>query len=68
MNFVTLKLGVALHFPLQLANHKSQGSDFGTVCLAITLSLADIFDEKEETTVLERVAFLLRLSLEHVYG
>ena len=29
----------------------------------ITLSLAEFFDEKEETTVFERVAFLLRLSI-----
>ena len=34
MNFVTLKVGVALHFSLQLANHKSQRSDFGAVCKA----------------------------------
>ena len=25
-------MGVALHFWLQLANHKSQWSDFGAVC------------------------------------
>ena len=31
--------------------------------LAILLSLADFFDEKEGTTILERVAFLLRLSI-----
>ena len=31
--------------------------------LAITLSLAEFFDEKEETTVVEKVAFLLRLSI-----
>ena len=31
-NFVTLKMGVALNFSLQLANHKSQRSDFGAVC------------------------------------
>ena len=29
-----LKMGVALHFSLQLANHKSQRSDFGAVCKA----------------------------------
>ena len=34
LNFVTLKMGVALHFSLQLANHKSQQSDFGSVCKA----------------------------------
>ena len=34
LNFVTLKMGVALHFSLQLANHKSQRSDFGVVCKA----------------------------------
>ena len=32
--FVTLKMGVALHLSLQLANHKSQRSDFGAVCKA----------------------------------
>ena len=32
LNFVTLKMGVALHFSLHLANHKSQRSYFGTVC------------------------------------
>ena len=32
--FVTLKMGAALHFSLQLANHKSQGSDFDAVCKA----------------------------------
>ena len=62
-------MGVALHFSLQLANHKSQRSDFGAVCKANN----DIkrfhhrwmifFDEKEGTTILERVAFLLRLSI-----
>ena len=31
---VTLKMGGALHFSLQLANHKSQRSDFGAVCEA----------------------------------
>ena len=31
--------------------------------LAITLSLAEFVDEKEETNALERVAFLLRLSI-----
>ena len=31
---MTLKMGVALHFSLQLANHKSQRSDFGAVCKA----------------------------------
>ena len=34
LNIVTLKMGVALHFSLQLANHKSQRSDFGAVCKA----------------------------------
>ena len=33
-NFVTLMMGVALRFSLQLANHKSQRSDFGAVCKA----------------------------------
>ena len=31
LNFVTLKMGVALHFSLQLAKHKSYRSDFGPV-------------------------------------
>ena len=31
--------------------------------LAITLSLAEFVDEKEEINALERVAFLLRLSI-----
>ena len=30
-NFVTLKMGVALHFSLQFDNHKSQQSDFAAV-------------------------------------
>ena len=34
LTFVTLITGVALHFSLQLANHKSQRSDFGAVCKA----------------------------------
>ena len=34
MNFVTLKMGVALHFSLQLANHITHWSDFGVVCKA----------------------------------
>ena len=33
-NFVTLKMGVALHLSLQLTSHKSQRSDFGAVCKA----------------------------------
>ena len=33
-NFVTLKMGVALHVLLQLASHKSQRSDFRVVCKA----------------------------------
>ena len=31
LNFVTLKMGVAFHFSLQLANRKSYRSDFGPV-------------------------------------
>ena len=34
LTFVTLIMGVALHFSLQVANHKSQRSDFGAVCKA----------------------------------
>ena len=73
MTFVTLKMGVALHFSLQLANHKSQRSDFGAVCKAnnetyrLHYHWLNFFDEKEETTVLERVAFLLRLSIYNLY-
>ena len=33
-NFLTSKMGVALHLSLQLANHKSQRSDFGVICKA----------------------------------
>ena len=33
-NFVTSKIGVTLHFSLQLANHLLQRSDFGAVCKA----------------------------------
>ena len=60
---------VALHFSLQLANHTSKRFDFGVVLLfkqrylAITVSLAEFFYEKEGTTILDRVAFLLRLSV-----
>ena len=39
LNIVTLKMGVALHFSLQLSNHKSQRSDFGTVCKANNVTL-----------------------------
>ena len=62
-------MGVALHFSLQLANHKSQRSDFGAVCKAnngtwrFHYRWLTFFDEKEGTTMLERVAFLLRLSI-----
>ena len=69
MNFVTLKMGVALHISLQLANHQSQRSDFGAVCKANNGTLRFhyrwliFFYEKEGTTILERVAFLLRLSI-----
>ena len=67
MNFVTLKMGVALHFSLQLANHKSQRSDLGAVCKAnndtYRFHYRWYFFYEKETTVLERVAFLLRLSI-----
>ena len=33
-NFETLRMGVALYFSWQLANHKSQWSNFGAVCTA----------------------------------
>ena len=33
-NFVTLKMGGALHFSFQLANHKPQRSDLGAICEA----------------------------------
>ena len=52
MNFVTLKMGVALHLSLQFANHKSQRSYFGVErFLAISSSLAEFFYEKEGTTI-----------------
>ena len=65
---VNFKIGVALHFSLQFTNHKSQRSDFGAVCKANNdferfHSLSEFFEEKEGTTILERVAFLLRLSI-----
>ena len=62
-------MGVALHFSLQLANHKSQRSDFGAVCKAnsdtyrLHYHWLIFLMKKKETTVLERVAFLLRLSI-----
>ena len=34
LNFVTLKMGVALHFSLQLANNRSHRSAFSAVCKA----------------------------------
>ena len=36
---------------------------YNVTVLSDLLSLADCFDEKEGTTILERVAFLLRLSI-----
>ena len=36
LNFVILKMGVALHFSLQLANHKSQRSDLVLYARQIT--------------------------------
>ena len=63
-------MGVASHFTLQLANHKLQRFDFGAVCCLAVLSDFIIagwffffFYEKEGTTILEIVAFLLRLSI-----
>ena len=62
-------MGVALHFSLQFANHKSQRSDCGAVCKAnngtwrFHYRWLIFFDETEGTTMLERVAFLLRLSI-----
>ena len=62
-------MGVTLHFLLQLADHKSQQSDFGTVCKAnngpkrFHYRWLNFFYEKEGTTIIERVAFLLRLSI-----
>ena len=69
MKFLTFKIGVALHFSLQFANHKSQRSDFGAVCKAnndferFHYRCLNFFEEIEGTTILERVAFLLRLSI-----
>ena len=50
---MSIKMGVALEFSLQLANHKQQPSDFGIVCkanngTAIALSLSDILVKKKE--------------------
>ena len=69
MNFATLKMGVALHFLLQLANRKSQRSDFGIVCKEnngthrFHYRKLILLMKKEGTTIFERVAFLLRLSI-----
>ena len=74
LNFMTLKMGFALHISLHLANHKSQRSDFGAVCKASNGSsrfhcrwLIFIY-EKEGTTILERVAFILRVSIYHLHA
>ena len=62
-------MGVTLHFSLQLANHKSQRSDFCAVCkantrhLGIHYCLLNFFMKKEGTTISERVSLLLRLSI-----
>ena len=34
LNVVNLKMGVAIHFSLQRANHSSQRSDYRAVCKA----------------------------------
>ena len=66
---MTLKIGVVLHISLQLANHKSQRSDFGAVFKAnngnwrFHYRWLIFFYEKEGTTNLERVAFHSRLSI-----
>ena len=68
---MTLKLGVALELLLQLGNHKPHHSDFLVVCkankgtcqLSIALSLSDCFGPKKGTSILIRVAKLLRLSI-----
>ena len=65
MNFV----GVALHFLLQLANRKSQRSDFGIVCKEnigthrFHYRRLILLMKEEGTTIFERVACLLRLSI-----
>ena len=62
-------MGVALHFSLQLANHKSQPYDFDVVCKANNGTLRfhyrwlNCLMKKKELPFLERVAFLLRLSI-----
>ena len=63
---MTLKVGVALHLSLQLANHKSHRSGFDArqiTVLSDFIIAALFFDKKEGITILERVAFLLRLSI-----
>ena len=55
-------MGVALHFSLQLVNHKSQRSDVGAVCkanngVAISLSLAEFIDEKKELPFQKELRF-----------
>ena len=68
-NHVTLKLGVALELLSQLGNHKSHHSDFCVVCKAnegtcqFALSLSDCLGPKKGTSILVRVAKLLRLSI-----
>ena len=69
-NHVTLKLGIALELLLQLGNHKPHHSDFCVVCKANrgtcqlhSLSLSDCLGPKKGTSILVRVAKLLRLSI-----
>ena len=68
-NHVTLKLGVASELLLQLGNNKPHHSDFCVVCkankgtLSIALSLSDCLGPKNGTSILVRVAKLLRLSI-----
>ena len=66
---VTLKLGVALELLLQLGNHKSHYSDFCVVWdVSIALSLSDCLGPKKGTSILVRVAKLLRLSIVKYLG
>ena len=71
-NHVALKLGVALELLLQLGNHKPHHSDFvlyarqikGLVNCIITECL---FGSEKGTSIVVRVAKLLRLSIYEFY-
>ena len=63
---MTLKLGVALELLLQLGNLKSHTILIFVLYarnLSIALSLSDCWGPKKGTSILDRVAKLLRLSI-----